>query len=42
MEDDLNNIVNGRRPEQFREWKTTSILFQREDNLNNLVTEKLK
>ena len=43
MEDDLHFISNrrklkkksnGRRPQQFFKWKTTSILFQKEDDPN--------
>jgi hypothetical protein len=34
MEDDLNIWVNGRRPQDFGKWKTTSGFWQMEDNLN--------
>ena len=34
MEDDLNNFRNGRRPEKFQKWKTTSKISKMEDNLN--------
>ena len=32
-EDDLNFFINGRRPQFFQKWKTTSIFGEREDNL---------
>ena len=37
MEDDLNFLPNGRRPPFFGKWKTTSIFWQIEDNLNHLL-----
>ena len=33
MEDDLNFFENGRRPQNFRKWKTTSIFLKMEDNI---------
>ena len=33
LEDDLNCLVNGRRPEFFGKWKTTSIFLYIEDEL---------
>ena len=36
MEDDLNIFENGRRPQFFRKWKTTSIFLKMEDDLNFL------
>jgi hypothetical protein len=32
MEDDLNFVPNGRRPQYFGKWKTTSIFRQMEDD----------
>jgi hypothetical protein len=50
LEDDLNSWANGRRPQFFGKWKTTSILWQNgrqpqffakmEDNLNSLAKWK--
>ena len=37
MEDDNNLFQNGRRPQYFGKWKTTSISWQMEDNLNIFV-----
>ena len=37
MEDDLKQIVNGRQPNFFLKWKTTSILLSMEDNLNCFI-----
>jgi hypothetical protein len=37
MEDILNFWVNERRPQYFGKWKTTSILWQMEDDLNILA-----
>ena len=34
MEDDLNFFENGRRPQLFQKWKTTSIFSKMEDDLN--------
>jgi hypothetical protein len=34
MEDDLKFISNGRRPQFYLKWKTTSILSQMEDDIN--------
>ena len=36
MEDDLNFLANGRRPQFFGKWKTTSIFWEMEDNLSFL------
>ena len=33
MEDNLNLFKHRRRPQFFQKWKTTSILWKREDNL---------
>ena len=33
MEDDLNILANGRRPQYVDKWKTTSIFWQMEDEL---------
>jgi hypothetical protein len=35
MEDDLSFLENGRRPQFFFKWKTTSILLKMEDDLNS-------
>jgi DICT domain-containing protein len=40
MEDDLNFFLNGRRPQFFFKWKTTSILLKMEDNLNFFLMEE--
>ena len=37
LEDDLIFLANGRRPQFFGKWKTTSIFWQMEDDLNFLV-----
>ena len=37
MEDNLNNLANGRRPQYFGKWKKTSIFWQMEDDLNILA-----
>ena len=34
MKDDLNVFENGRRPQYFLRWKTTSKCFKVEDDLN--------
>ena len=34
MEDNLNIIENGRQPQYFWKWKTTSIFLKMEDDLN--------
>jgi hypothetical protein len=34
MEDDINFSGNGRRPQFFRKWKTTSFFQKKEDDLN--------
>jgi hypothetical protein len=34
MEDDLNLFTNGRQPQFFYKWKTTSILLHMEDDVN--------
>ena len=39
MEDDLNFSGNGRRPQFFRKWKTTSIFQDMENDLNILEME---
>ena len=36
MEDDLNIVANGRRPQYFHKWKTASIILKMEDDLNYL------
>ena len=36
MEDDLNILSNGRGPQYFGEWKTTSIFWKMTDDLNML------
>ena len=40
MEEDLNILANGRRPNYFGKWKTTSIFCQIEDSLNILVVKR--
>jgi hypothetical protein len=37
MEEDLNILANGRRPQYFGKWKMTSIFWQIEDDLNVLA-----
>jgi hypothetical protein len=37
MEDDLNILANGRQPQYFGKWNTTSIFWQIEENLNLLA-----
>ena len=37
MADDLDILENGKRPQDFGNWKTTSILWKIEDNLNILI-----
>ena len=37
VEDILNFLVNERRPQYFGKWKTASILWQMEDDLNILA-----
>jgi hypothetical protein len=37
LEDDLNYLANGRRPQFFGKWKTTSIQKKFGDNLNFIV-----
>ena len=47
MEDHLNSfengrtqfLENGRRPQLFRQWKTTSIFYKMEDNLKKIRLE---
>ena len=34
MEDDLNKLENGRRPQFFGKWKMTSMFWKMEYNLN--------
>jgi hypothetical protein len=34
MEDNFNNLANERRPQYFGKWKTTSISWLMEDDLN--------
>ena len=36
LEDDLNFLVNGRRPHFFGKWKTTSIFGEMKEDLNLL------
>ena len=38
MEDRLNTLANGRRPYYFGKWKTTSIFWQMEDDINGRQT----
>jgi hypothetical protein len=38
MEDILNFLVNKRRPQYFGKWKTTSIFWQMEDDINGRQT----
>jgi hypothetical protein len=40
MEDDNNLFPNGRRPHYFGKWKTTSMFWQMEDNLKNVVNKR--
>jgi hypothetical protein len=42
MEDDLYFSKNGRRPQFFQKWKTTSIFSKREDDLNFFQKWKTK
>jgi hypothetical protein len=37
MEDNLNFVPDGRRPQYFGKWKTTSTFWRIEDDLNILV-----
>jgi hypothetical protein len=37
MEDDNNVLPNGRRPQYFGQWNTTSILWQMKDDMNILA-----
>ena len=37
MEDDLNTLAIGRRPQYLGKWKTTLRLWQMEDNLKILI-----
>ena len=37
MEDNLNILANGRRPQYFCKWNTTSIFWQMKDDLNLLA-----
>ena len=41
LEDDLNYFVNGRQPQFFGKWKTTSILRKMEDDHNFKVNGRL-
>ena len=41
MEDDLNFLENGRRPQFMSIWKTTAILKYMEDDLNFKVNGRL-
>ena len=34
LEDDLNFFANGSRPQFFGKWKTTSLFWKMEDDLN--------
>ena len=36
LEEDLNFLANGRQPQFFGKWKTTSIFWKMEDDLNFL------
>ena len=40
MEDDLQNYLNGRRPQFIHRWKTTSIFIQIEDDLYFLTQRR--
>jgi hypothetical protein len=42
MEDDLNIFENGRRPQSFFKWKTTSILLKMEEDLILFVNGRIK
>jgi hypothetical protein len=42
MEDNLNLFNNGRRPQSFWNWKTTSIILKMEDNLYFSTMEKME
>jgi hypothetical protein len=37
MEDDINLFPNGRQPQYFGQWKTTSIFWQMEEDINILA-----
>jgi hypothetical protein len=37
MEDDLMILENGRRPQDFGKWQTTSILWKIGDDINSLI-----
>jgi hypothetical protein len=39
MEDDLNFLENGRRPQLFGKWKTTSTSWKMEDDHNFFLME---
>ena len=39
MEDNLNILANGRQPQYFGKWKTTSVFWEMEDDLNILKLE---
>jgi hypothetical protein len=36
MKDDINILANERRPQYFGKWRTTSIFWRMEDNLDIL------
>jgi hypothetical protein len=40
MEVGLNILANGRQPQYFGKWKTTSVFWQMEDDLNILAIGK--
>ena len=40
MEDKLNILANGRRPQYFGKWNTTLIFCRMEDTLNSLANWK--
>jgi hypothetical protein len=37
MEEDRNILENGKQPQYFGKWKTTSIFWRLEDDLNFLI-----
>jgi hypothetical protein len=39
MEEDLNILANGRQPQYFGKWKTTSIFCQMEGDINFFTLE---
>ena len=38
MEEDLNILANGRRPQYFGKWKMISMFWQMEDDINGRQT----